>query len=593
MVGNFVAPGQVDFPRGFDFGPGDEFFYLGNGADPSTGSGGGTVVQIDGVTGEILNPNFINNLMEPGLDEGLSPLDVETNGNLFVSSEFPFADPDSVGTVREYDPGSGELLQIFDAGLDDQGQPLLSSPRGIGFGPDGLLYVSSTGTSSIVRFNPETGEFMDVFAEYPNLNGQGLTFVPDQEPPLGKASLIITTPESQLDSDPILDIAVAPEERIGFQGILDTSGLSGNLTSITIDAFQDLSEVPTLDVERSALDEKFFPDLDITTSTDPDTGLFVTSAVRSGGIGAPPDLRFPIADAAITVESSASSLNNDGLPDYGITVSEALLADGTDVTELFQVPDFPDPVVQQFEVQPTPVEITVTVESLIEPNPDAPRNPDFPDLPQGNYFSPFALMFHDGTFDQFDVGELASREIENQAEDGNGDPLLALLRSNPNFLGTILDSTDVEDPLPGAFFPEDMASVELEVDPSNRYFSYASMFLPSNDAFVGNDNPLASEIFDEEGNFIAQEIYVSTVWDAGTEFNDETPPNAATFPGDFIPETGVDENGLIGVHPGYNSDGLFLEQGYISPTELTAGNNPIARITITETPPVATEVSDI
>ena len=51
----------------------------------------------------------------------------------------------------------------------------------MGFGPDGNLYVSSTGTSSVLRFDGTTGEFMDVFIEFSQLNGQALNFVPSED----------------------------------------------------------------------------------------------------------------------------------------------------------------------------------------------------------------------------------------------------------------------------------------------------------------------------------------------------------------------------------------------------------------------------
>jgi hypothetical protein len=40
----------------------------------------------------------------------------------------------------------------------------LADPMGLTFGPDGHLYVSSTGLHRILRFNGNTGAFMDVFA---------------------------------------------------------------------------------------------------------------------------------------------------------------------------------------------------------------------------------------------------------------------------------------------------------------------------------------------------------------------------------------------------------------------------------------------
>ncbi|AFY43779.1 NHL repeat containing protein [Nostoc sp. PCC 7107] len=170
----FIPPNLVEFPRGFAFGL-DGNFYLGNGANPATSSGGGTILKFNGQTGELLNSNFVNDLE-------LSPLDliVGPDGDIYVSSEYPFGNANSVGTVRRYDSQTGELLAVLDAGIDEQGRPRLSRPRGIGFGPDGNLYVSSTGTGSVVRFNGATGELIDVFAQYPNLNGQALTFVPSQ-----------------------------------------------------------------------------------------------------------------------------------------------------------------------------------------------------------------------------------------------------------------------------------------------------------------------------------------------------------------------------------------------------------------------------
>ncbi|NEP88285.1 MAG: hypothetical protein F6K18_16430 [Okeania sp. SIO2C2] len=172
FIDEFIPSELVDFPRGFVFGS-DGNFYLGNGADPATGGGGGTVIQYDGLTGQVLNPNFVN-------DPELSPLDVINglDGNIYVSSEFPFGQDDSVASVRVYDVETGALLDVLDAGLDAEGVPILDAPRGLGFGPDGNLYASSTGTGSVVRFDGATGDFIDVFIEFPQLNGQALNFVP-------------------------------------------------------------------------------------------------------------------------------------------------------------------------------------------------------------------------------------------------------------------------------------------------------------------------------------------------------------------------------------------------------------------------------
>ncbi len=172
-LGNFVPAGVMMFPRGFVFGA-DGNLYLGNGADPATGEGGGTLIRFDGATGAVLDEAFVT-------DPELSPLDVilGLDDKLYVSSEFPFGQPGAKSTVRVYGE-DGRLIGVLDAGLGEDGEALLQAPRGVGFGPDGLLYVSSTGTGSVLRFDPATGEFIDVFARYPDLNGQALTFVPHQ-----------------------------------------------------------------------------------------------------------------------------------------------------------------------------------------------------------------------------------------------------------------------------------------------------------------------------------------------------------------------------------------------------------------------------
>lgn len=174
FLDEFVPSGSVAFPRGFVFGSNGDF-YLGAGSNPATGAGEDTIIRFDGQTGALLDATFVD-------DPELSPLDVISgpDGALYVSSEFPFNAPDASGTVRVYDVETGALLRVLDPGLDANGAALLQRPRGMGFGPDGLLYVSSTGTGSVLRFEPISGAFVDVFVEFANLNGQALTFVPQQ-----------------------------------------------------------------------------------------------------------------------------------------------------------------------------------------------------------------------------------------------------------------------------------------------------------------------------------------------------------------------------------------------------------------------------
>ena len=121
------------------------------------------------------------------------------------------------------------------------------------------------------------------------------------------------------------------------------------------------------------------------------------------------------------------------------------------------------------------------------------------------------------------------------------------------------DTTVVSEQGIPPFAPGDSAKVTFRLDPANpkhRYLSFASMVIPSNDAFVGNSNPTAYPLFDDQGTFIGSSVLRlgSQVYDAGTEVNDETPANTAFF-GQAAPDTGTTENGAIALHEGFNAAG--------------------------------------
>ena len=175
---------------------------------------------------------------------------------------------------------------------------------------------------------------------------------------------------------------------------------------------------------------------------------------------------------------------------------------------------------------------------------------------QGTFQTPFWIGFHDGTFDLYDMGVPASTplgtdSLERIAEDGNAAPLIADFAASP--AGTV-DGL-VRGPNIPPIGPGESGGTSFLLDGtanSSRYLSYASMIIPSNDAFVANGNPLTHRIFDDAGNFVGESFFVagSEVLDAGTEINDEAPANTAFF-GQMMPDTGVDEGGVIGFHPGF------------------------------------------
>ncbi|RME69137.1 MAG: hypothetical protein D6781_09295 [Verrucomicrobia bacterium] len=166
------------------------------------------------------------------------------------------------------------------------------------------------------------------------------------------------------------------------------------------------------------------------------------------------------------------------------------------------------------------------------------------------FVSPW-VGFHDGTVDLADAGQPASPAIEAIAEDGNTAPLdAAFAEAAPGGTSATLG---------GPTAPGWSQTFVFDLDPTNpqhRYMSYALMLIPSNDAFVVNDDPMAVPVFDETGNFIARSFTIGgdRVYDAGTEINDEIPANTA-FLGQAAPNTGTPENGVITMHPGFMAAG--------------------------------------
>lgn len=175
-----------------------------------------------------------------------------------------------------------------------------------------------------------------------------------------------------------------------------------------------------------------------------------------------------------------------------------------------------------------------------------------------NFLTPVWVGFHDGSFDIYDrdVSLDFFPGTEALVEDGNNQPLA------DRFSTTVLDGVQgtLFGPAIPPVAPGERASLAFEVDPFNgQYFSYASMIIPSNDAFIANGNPLAHQIFDDAGNFLGADFVVTggQVLDGGTEVNDETEFSTA-FLGQAAPNAGVDENGVVTLHPGFIPGGRIL-----------------------------------
>jgi hypothetical protein len=190
-------------------------------------------------------------------------------------------------------------------------------------------------------------------------------------------------------------------------------------------------------------------------------------------------------------------------------------------------------------------------------------------------FAPLRFGFGNGTFDAFNINATATAPIISVAEGGSGaDWFPAFAAAEPNaVLGSV----------PGALLPGATASTTINVDTmsaNNRFFTFATMVIPSNDLFLGNDNPAAFQVFNASGglNLTTISQNAGQIWDAGSEAAD--PANAAFVVGGTnglrTPENGVVtfERTELGVF-----NGLQTAAGYNFDSTLLASNaTPIYQI---------------
>lgn len=140
----------------------------------------------------------------------------------------------------------------------------------------------------------------------------------------------------------------------------------------------------------------------------------------------------------------------------------------------------------------------------------------------GLYLTPLFFALHDGGYDGFDAGSSASAGIEALAEGGDAAGEIANAEAAGASTGVITS--------PGGFAgapvidPGETATVRVNVDPTTgRFLSFLSMVIPSNDAFIGNDNAMAYEVFNADGTWAGLgpiDVSLGDIWDAGTEVND-------------------------------------------------------------------------
>ncbi|MGR5210650.1 spondin domain-containing protein [Vibrio rotiferianus] len=183
--------------------------------------------------------------------------------------------------------------------------------------------------------------------------------------------------------------------------------------------------------------------------------------------------------------------------------------------------------------------------------------------------SPLAILAHNDKYKLFEIGKSASVELEHLAEGGSNAELLALKDSN-DYVYQALSGN-------GLVLPGGSDSVTFTVDPHKAgYVSVASMFVNTNDAFVGETGLSLKSLAVGESYQMSM-----NVWDSGTELNDEL---SATIPGPAGGGEGFnaarnDTNDVVTFHAGVISKDDGLANSALSANHRFL--NPGAKLTIT------------
>lgn len=190
-------------------------------------------------------------------------------------------------------------------------------------------------------------------------------------------------------------------------------------------------------------------------------------------------------------------------------------------------------------------------------------------------FAPLRLGFGNGTFDSFNINQTAGNAIVSVAEGGSGsDWFPAFAAAEPN---AVLGSVG------GALLPGATASSSFVIDTANannRFFTFGTMVIPSNDLFLGNDNPTAFQLFNADGSLAINTITQTAgqIWDSNSEV--AIAANAAFLEGGTN-SLRVAENGLVAFDRSELSayEGLTTAAGYtFNSTLLSSNATPIYSI---------------
>ncbi len=199
-------------------------------------------------------------------------------------------------------------------------------------------------------------------------------------------------------------------------------------------------------------------------------------------------------------------------------------------------------------------------------------------LTQGMHYTPIIISAHDADTSLYQLGEMASPELQAMAEGGDISGLSTMLMN--------ANADVVENPAAGLLGPAMSTTTMLDTADGNMYLSIASMLLPTNDGFVALNG---WKIPSEAGTYKV----MLNAYDAGTEANDEiiNGGGASGTPGIPVAPasnggtggtgvTSTEANTYVHVHRGNLGDDDPM--GGISDVDNTVHRwlNPVASVTV-------------
>jgi hypothetical protein len=178
----------------------------------------------------------------------------------------------------------------------------------------------------------------------------------------------------------------------------------------------------------------------------------------------------------------------------------------------------------------------------------------------------------------FEAGGMASAGIERIAEDGDPSAMHTALRGLDGVMQHGVFTTPVGGEAPAPAFPGDVYEFEVQAVPGD-YLSLATMFVQSNDLFYAFEQ-MGMPLFDDGGLPMTGDVTEDiSLWDAGTEVDEEPGTGANQAPRQTAADMGEMENGTI----------LEIESGGMNDEYSYPMVSDVIRVTVTSGTNVATE----